>query len=248
VAIGYARSQVAAPLARIAVDPARARDGRTSYAVPTDGVVVGTLLNYRGALAALGDEVRAKPYLAPPVAPILYLKPANTWLADGTPIPLPAGVAELEAGAALGIVIGRTAARVRVADALSHVLGYTIVNDVCEPHASVYRPAIRQRCRDGFCPIGPWIVARDEVGAPDALALRVFVNGECRANNTTANLIRPVARLIADVTAFMTLAEGDVLLAGVPEGMPRIRAGDRVRIEIDRIGALENPVAAGEPA
>lgn len=238
---------------RIAVDPA---SGRVEFArgsrraepvvwdIPTSGTVVGTLLNFRGALAALGAEVNAPPYLAPPRAPVLYVKPANTWIAHGTPIPLPAGVPELEMGATLGVVIDRAACRVPAHRALDFVRGYTIVNDVSEPHASVYRPAIRERCRDGFCAIGPWIVARIEVPSLDMLHMRVFVNDDLRCTNTFANLIRPVAQLIADVTEFMTLGDGDVLLVGTPENAPRAGAGGRVRIEIDGIGALENAVEA----
>ena len=122
--------------------------------------------------------------------------------------------------------------------------GYTVLNDVALHHASVYRPPIRQRCRDGFCPIGPWVIDRVAVPAPDRLALRVFVNGALRAENTTANLVRPIARLIADVTDFMTLSAGDVLHVGTPEQAPLARVGDRVSIEIDGVGWLENPVVA----
>jgi 5-oxopent-3-ene-1,2,5-tricarboxylate decarboxylase/2-hydroxyhepta-2,4-diene-1,7-dioate isomerase len=214
--------------------------------VPTRGTVYGTLLNYTAALAAMGGAMHEAPYQEPPRAPVLYIKPANTWIACGAPIPLPAAVGAVEIGASLGIVIGTTACRVPESRALDCVGGYTIVNDVCEPHASVYRPAIRQRCRDGFCPIGPWVIARHEVDAPDALSVRVLINGKRAAENTTANLIRPVAKLIADVTEFMTLIPGDVLLTGVPENAPRARVGDRVRIEIDGIGALENALVAEE--
>src|SRR5690606_14450553 len=123
--------------------------------VPVDGTVYGTLLNYQGALAALADAIHNPPYAEPPKAPILYLKPPNTWIGYGKPIPVPAAAGAVEIGAALGVVIGRTACRVSAADALDHVRGYTIVNDVTLPHTSIYRPPIRQRCRDGFCPIGP---------------------------------------------------------------------------------------------
>jgi len=234
---------------RIEADPANGTvniDGRDAdidsidWDVPTRGTVFGSLLNYRGALAALGSAVDAPPYQAPPQAPVLYIKPANTWAPWGAQIVLPSALAAVEIGAALGIVIGSTACQVPERDALDCVAGYTIVNDVCEPHASLHRPAIRQRCRDGFCPIGPWVIERHEVPSPDALRFRVLINGALAAENTTANLIRPVARLIADITEFMTLAAGDILLAGVPENAPRARAGDRVRIEIDGVGALEN--------
>jgi 5-oxopent-3-ene-1,2,5-tricarboxylate decarboxylase/2-hydroxyhepta-2,4-diene-1,7-dioate isomerase len=206
--------------------------------------VYGVLLNYKGALAALGDTVNEPPYKAPPKAPVLYIKPANTWIGDGAPIPVPGDVEALQMGAALGVVIGRTACRVPAESALDYVAGYTVVNDVSVPHGSFYRPSIRFKCRDGFCPIGTAVVDRARVSNPDALRVRVFVEGVLRQENTTANLIRPTARLIADVTEFMTLAEGDMLLTGVPENAPLARAGQRVAIEIEGVGRLENPLVA----
>ena len=211
---------------------------------PPRGTVYGTLLNYRGALAALGDAVHKPPYKAPPKAPVLYIKPANTWIVDGAPIPVPEDVEALQMGAALGVVIGRTACRVPVEAALDCVAGYVVVNDVSVPHDSYYRPSIRFKCRDGFCPISTTIVDRGRAPNPDALAVRVFVDGVLRQHNTTANLIRSTARLIADITEFMTLSAGDVLLTGVPENAPLARAGQRVAIEIEGVGRLENPLVA----
>ena len=208
------------------------------------GTVYGTLLNYRGALAALGDAVHQPPYKAPPKAPVLYIKPANTWIGAGAPIPVPGDAEALQMGAALGVVIGRTACRVPLEAALDYVVGYTVVNDVSVPHDSYYRPSIRLKCRDGFCPIGTKIVDRARVPDPDALTVRVFVDGALRQQNTTANLVRPTARLIADVTEFMTLSAGDILLTGVPENAPLARAGQRVAIEIEGVGRLENPLVA----
>ena len=208
------------------------------------GTVYGVLLNYKGALAALGDAVHKPPYKAPPKAPVLYIKPANTRIGPGAPIPVPEDVDALQMGPALGVVIGRTACRVSPGSALDYVAGYTIVNDVSVPHETFYRPSIRFKCRDGFCPIGPRVVDRAQVPDPDALGVRVFVDGALRQENTTANLIRSTARLIADITEFMTLSAGDVLMTGVPENAPLARVGQRVAIEIEGVGRLENPLAA----
>jgi 5-oxopent-3-ene-1,2,5-tricarboxylate decarboxylase/2-hydroxyhepta-2,4-diene-1,7-dioate isomerase len=209
---------------------------------PTRGAVYGVLMNYRGALEAFRTAGGGS--FVPPKAPVLFVKPANTWIAYGDAIPIPRDIECIETGAALGIVMGRTACRVAAVDALDFVAGYTIVNDVCEPHQSYDRPATRQRCRDGFCAIGPWVMPRQSLASPDSLTLRVLVNGELRAENSTANMVRSVARLIADVTEFVTLSAGDILHAGAPENAQRIAAGDRVRIEFDCIGALENRVVA----
>jgi 5-oxopent-3-ene-1,2,5-tricarboxylate decarboxylase / 2-hydroxyhepta-2,4-diene-1,7-dioate isomerase len=218
----------------------------TSYEVtklpwdaPISGTIYGTLLNYKGSLLKMGDSLNNAPYNEPPKAPILYIKPFNTIIGYGMPIPLPNDVNELEIGAALGIVIGGKATRVSEPQALEFVEGYTIVNDVSIPHESVYRPAIKQKARDGFCPVGPWIIQKDKIN-PDSLDIRVFINDELKQENTTANLIRPVAKLISEITEFMTLNAGDTLLVGIPENPPLAKAGDRVRIEIDGVGQLEN--------
>ncbi|EEL48098.1 fumarylacetoacetate hydrolase family protein [Bacillus mycoides] len=210
--------------------------------VPITGTIYGTLLNYKGALAALGDSVHELPYKKAPSAPILYIKPVNTIIAGGMSIPLPNGVEELEVGAALGIVIGKKATRVCEEQAMDYIAGYTIVNDISIPHDSVYRPAVKQKARDGFCPVGPWIMGRDAIENPDNLDIQVYINGVLQQENNTENLIRSVARLIVDVTEFMTLNEGDTLLVGVPENPPLVKDGDLIRIEIEGIGSLENKV------
>ncbi|WML31766.1 fumarylacetoacetate hydrolase family protein [Neobacillus sp. OS1-32] len=211
-------------------------------ASPVTGTIYGTLLNYKDELVALGKAIFEQPYKQPPKAPILYIKPINTISGHGAPIPLPAEVSELEVGACLGVVIGRTATRVSEENALNYVEGFTVVNDVTIPHSSIYRPAISQKARDGFCPVGPWVVEREAVKDPDKLGVRVFINGELKQETTTANLIRPVSKLIADVTEFMTLEAGDVILVGVPENAPLVTAGDHIRIEITGVGSLDNHV------
>ena len=205
------------------------------------GTVYGTLLNHRDALAALGSAVNQPPYKAAPKAPILYIKLRNTWIDAGEPIVVPAGVEALEIGATLGLVIGRPACRVDESEALSFVAGYVIVNDVSVPHDSYYRPSLRFKARDTFCPIGPF-VARVCVGSPDALGIVVTIDGETVQRASTAGLIRSTARLIAEVSDFMTLAPGDVLSVGVAAGAPRARAGQRVGIAIDGLGRLDNPL------
>ncbi|MDP3619761.1 MAG: fumarylacetoacetate hydrolase family protein [Ramlibacter sp.] len=203
--------------------------------------VVGALLNFRGAWEAMEPAMHKEPHFKPPVHPVLYIKPANTWSLPGCDIVLPAEVEEVEVGATLGIVLKRTAARVRVDQALSFVAGYVVVNDVTIPHTNILRPPLRQKCRDGFCPIGPMTDA-SQVADPDALELRAYVNGELRQSSTTANLMRSVAQLISDVSEYMSLCAGDILLVGVPEDPPRARPGDEVSVEIAGLGRVTNPV------
>lgn len=227
------KSRLAATPAWV-VDPAPSAD----WDAPVSGTVYGVILNVRAQVEQLGEALSAPPYGKPPQAPVLYIKPPNTFRPDGADVPVPPGVAALETNATLAVVIGRTASRVKESEALDHVLGYTVAIDVCVPHDSLHRPAIRQRCRDGFLPIGPWITAREAVADPDALTVTVSVNGEEKSRFSTADLVRSVPRLIADVTDFMTLSAGDVLLVGLPPDGPQAKVGDEVTAEIAGVGRL----------
>src|SRR5580765_384159 len=209
------------------------------------GVVYATLLNHRSAWQELGEAVNHPPYHAPPKAPVLYVKPRNTLAASGDPVPVPAGVIELELEASLGLVIGRPACRLEEARALEYLAGYLIVNDVSVPHRPYYRPSIRARARDGFCPVGPRVVPRAAIANPDDLAIRVFIDGKLRQQTGTSQLVRSIRRLLADVTDFMTLSPGDILAVGAAAPAPRVRAGQQARIEIDGLGQLENPFVQG---
>lgn len=208
------------------------------FPLPHGGTVYGLVLNTRSELARLGESLSAPPYKAPPRAPVLYIKPRNTLNRDGGRVCVPAGVRALEVNATLAVLIGGTATRVPATRALHHVAGYTVAIDVCEPHDSYYRPAIRQRCRDGFLPIGPRVVPAAAITDPDALEITVSVNGAPAARWSTTDLVRPLASLIADITAFMTLTEGDLLLVGLDPNPARAGAGDRVTARIDGIGDL----------
>src|SRR5262249_43967661 len=99
--------------------------------------------------------------------------------------------------------------------------------------------------RDGFCPLGPRVTARAAVASPDALPIRVHVDDQLRQEASTAELLRPVARLLADVTEFMTRAAGDVLAGGAAEPAPRVRAGHRGSIDIEGLGRLTNAFSGG---
>ena len=208
------------------------------------GVVYGVLLNDAVEVAALGDALHQPPYKAPPQAPVLQLKPRNTVAGEGDSIVVPVGVDALSIGATLGIVIGRTACRVAVAQALDFISGYTLVNDVSVPVPNHYRPSVRLRARDGFCPIGSMVVPAREVADADALAVVVHIDGHVAQRSSTAGRIRPVAQLLADVTEFMTLRPGDLLLLGAAANAPLARAGQMVSIQIDGLGRLTNHLVA----
>lgn len=203
-----------------------------------DSTVYGVALNFREAFDNLAPLMRKDPYKEPPLAPVLYIKPRNTWIPSGAPIPLPGGVERLRVAGTLGAVIGRAACRVRAEHALDYVSAYAAVNDVSIPHESYFRPAIRERCRDGFCAIGPAASPDD----PAHIVIRIFLNNRLRCTASTAALVRPVAHLIADISEFLTLQPGDLVLIGEPHDAPLASAGDRVRVEIAGLPVLENQV------
>jgi 5-oxopent-3-ene-1,2,5-tricarboxylate decarboxylase / 2-hydroxyhepta-2,4-diene-1,7-dioate isomerase len=206
------------------------------------GTVYGAALNFRADLEGLAGQLNLPPYKAPPRAPVLYIKPANTWLAGGGAIPLPAGEGEVQVAASLGLVIGLPAARVSEAEALALVVALRLVNDVTLPHESVFRPAIRQRCRDGFCPIGSPVRVPDLGTFLAECRPRTLINGTLRHEWSERDLVRSPAQLLAAVTEYMTLLPGDVLILGSPRSAPAARIGDRIRVEVAGIGSLENRV------
>lgn len=206
------------------------------------GVVYSALLNDPRQLAQLGEAVHQPPYKAPPQHPVLAVRPRNTLVGDGQSIAVPAeGV---RTGASLGLVIGRTACRVPAQRALEHVAGYLVANDLCLPLAggsAHYRPAVRQMARDGFCPLGRPVPAA-AVADPDALALTLALDGRTVWQGSTAGRVRGVAQLLSDVSDFMTLQPGDVLLLGIAAEAPLAQAGQTMSVSVAGIGTLSNPL------
>ena len=210
---------------------------------PLGASVYGTLLNHREALAALGDDVHVAPYKAPPKAPILYIKPLNTWAKSGDRVAVPSDVPALQMGATLGMVIGQAASKLSLAEAMRYVAGFVVMNDISVPHASFYRPSIRFKCRDGFCPLGAF-VSREAVANPDALAVTVALDGVVAQQTDTGGRVRSAAQLLVDVTEFMTLHPGDILSMGVSAHAHLAQAGQRVTITIAGVGKLTNTLVS----
>ena len=210
------------------------------------GSVYGALLNHRPELAALGDAVHQAPYKAPPQAPVLSVMPRHMLAGDGDVLCVPAGAAGLHVGAALGIIIGGVACRVPVQHALDFVAGYVLMGEVTLPLTSHYRPALRLRARDGFCPLSHKIVPVHDVAEPDALAVRITIDGHTVQTGSAGDRVRGVAQLLADVTEFMSLQAGDVLSLGRCHGAPLVHAGQRVGLHIQGLGSLHHRVVAEE--
>lgn len=197
------------------------------------GTVYGTLMNFRGELEALGSKMDEAPYLAPPKAPVLYVKPANTWSENGAVIRVPAG-AQVTVGATVAMVM-RSA---------TEVAGFVLMNDLSLPQDSFYRPPVKHNCLDGFLGIGDRIRARNEAGDPAVFKLEVRINGALAQTVRFSQLVRPADRLLADVSAFMTLGPGDMLMLGCDAGRPRASAGDRIAISMPALGTLTHTLAA----
>jgi 5-oxopent-3-ene-1,2,5-tricarboxylate decarboxylase/2-hydroxyhepta-2,4-diene-1,7-dioate isomerase len=198
------------------------------------GTVYGTLMNFRGELEALGDKVNEPPYKGPPKAPVLYIKPANTWTENGGAIALPANVPEVEIGATVAMVM----------KSAREIEGFVLMNDVSIPHVSFFRPPVKFKCLDGFLGIGDRIRARNEAGDPAVFKLEVRINGELKQTVRFSQLVRPADKLLADVSEFMTLGEGDMLMLGCDAGRPRAKVGDRIQISMPALGTLSNTLVA----
>ena len=194
------------------------------------GTAYGVALNDREQLAGLGEALNAPPYGKPPVAPILYVKPRNCFAAAGAAVTLPADVAEVAVGAT--IAIERSAAGPQLA---------RLAIDLFAPHASFYRPAIAERCRDGFLPLGAATAVPANL---DAIEIVTTINGSECHRWSFARLIRSPDMLARDVADFMTLAPGDILVCGIAGDAPVARAGDMIAITATGFAPLSVTLAA----
>jgi 5-oxopent-3-ene-1,2,5-tricarboxylate decarboxylase/2-hydroxyhepta-2,4-diene-1,7-dioate isomerase len=223
-----------------------------------DGTVYGTLLNFRHELALWAARAAEPPYKAPPQAPVLFIKTANTFNPQGAAVALPASVPEVEIGASIGLVIGNSEGFEPLASvdrpqpamnnealvSLPRVVGCVLLNDLSVPHVSYYRPPVKFKCLDGFLGIGPRCVPLAQAGDVNALKLEVRINGELSQTVDFTGLVRDATTLLAEVNAFMTLQPGDVLMLGsdcLADGTrPRARAGDRIEISAPGFEPLVN--------
>jgi 2-keto-4-pentenoate hydratase/2-oxohepta-3-ene-1,7-dioic acid hydratase in catechol pathway len=197
---------------------------------PTKIVCIGT--NYRDHGKEMGKEI--------PVRPKIFLKPPSAIVGPGEAIEIPPLTTRVDHEAELGVVIGQRCSRVSAADAMAYVFGHTAVNDVTardfQKEDGVFA---RAKGFDSFCPVGPAVVT-----GLDAAAVRLgcTVDGEVRQEGTTADMVFDVATLIAFISNVMTLEPGDLISTGTPAGVGPLRAGQTVRVWVEGIGALENPV------
>ena len=208
--------------------------------IDTHGHIFGIALNYKCLYETLKTQFNQKPYIKEPIKPVLFIKTPNTRNHSGAVVVKQAGDV-LQAGPSLGIVIGKSTSRVQESDATDHIAGYVVVNELSLPEDSYYRPAIKAKCQDGFCALGD-VVAREQVADVKHLELRVLVNGELKQTGNTSNWLRTPEQIIAEISDYMPLNEGDIILTGTPLGRVDLQAGDEVRIEIDQLGSVTNTI------
>jgi 2-keto-4-pentenoate hydratase/2-oxohepta-3-ene-1,7-dioic acid hydratase in catechol pathway len=204
--------------------------------------ILGVGTNYRAHAVEMGKPI--------PEEPLLFMKPPSAVIGPGEAIvrprsPDPAQPWRVDFEGELGVVIGKRARRVSVEDALEYVRGYTIVNDVTVRDLQKRDGQFtRAKGFDTFCPVGPVVVEGID---PSDLRLVTEVNGKVRQDSRTSDMIFSVAQIIATASRVMTLEPGDLIATGTPSGVGPIAPGDVIRITIDKIGTLENPVV-DEPA
>jgi 2-keto-4-pentenoate hydratase/2-oxohepta-3-ene-1,7-dioic acid hydratase in catechol pathway len=241
-ALSALQLQVQAHGASLPLVPAGTRLG-----VPIAGIrqFLGIGLNYRQHAIEAG--------MAIPTEPIVFSKSITALAGPDDELPLPPGSVALDYEVELGIVIGTTARRVALGQALQHVAGYVLANDVSERDWQLHRGGqwLKGKCHDGFGPIGPWLVTADEIPNPQQLGLTLSVNGERRQDSSTADMIFGVAEIVSYLSQFMTLLPGDVIVTGTPQGVgmgfkpPRyLREGDVVELSSPQLGRQRQRVTA----
>ncbi len=203
------------------------------------GSIYGVVLNDRREREALADRFHEKPYGAPPIAPVVYVKP-RLCLAERR-VRMPAGAVELEAAATLALLFRRDAAKLAPEAALDTVGAAALALDLSRSQDSYYRPAVAQRCGDGLLPLGAFAA----LTIPSAV--ETAIDGHAVHSWTLDRLVRPVATLVADLSAFMTLRAGDLLMVGLPGDPPRVRAGQTVRVQAEGLPTLEAVIEEPQP-
>jgi 2-keto-4-pentenoate hydratase/2-oxohepta-3-ene-1,7-dioic acid hydratase in catechol pathway len=189
----------------------------------------------------------------PPAEPVVFLKATSALAGPNDAIVQPRGSQKLDWEVELAVVIGTRAKYVSEAQAIDCIAGYCLANDVSERHFQLERSGqwTKGKSCDGFGPLGPWLVTRDEIPDPQALGMWLDVNGERRQNSNTRNMIFSVAKLVSYLSGFFTLHPGDVISTGTPAGVglgmkpPQfLKPGDVVTLGIDGLGAQTQPVIA----
>lgn len=223
--------------------PTLPEDGLTLRApLPVPGKIMCIGLNYRRHAAETGAPI--------PTTPILFSKFANALAHPGEAIPLPSATQQADYEAELAVVIGAVARNVPEEMALSCVLGYANANDMSARDLQTRTSQwLLGKTPDKFMPLGPYLVTADAIPDPQALPIRLWLNGDLRQHSTTGDMIFTVAQIISYLSAHFTLEPGDLILTGTPEGVILgmsekvwLKDGDQMVVEVEGLGRLENRV------
>ena len=200
----------------------------------------------------------AESNLPVPAEPVLFTKQISALMGPNDPVVIPQGSVKTDWEVELGVVIGTKARYVTQADALAHVAGYCVVNDISEREYQIERGGTWDKGKgcDTFGPVGPWMVTTDEVPDPQALSMWLEVNGRKVQNGSTKTMVFGVAHLVSYISRFMTLMPGDLISTGTPPGVGMgqkptawyLKAGDDMRLGIEGLGQQDQRVFAWDPA
>jgi 2-keto-4-pentenoate hydratase/2-oxohepta-3-ene-1,7-dioic acid hydratase in catechol pathway len=212
--------------------------------IPDPEKIVCIGLNYRDHAAEASAEA--------PASPTIFAKYRNALAPAGATVLLPANSRKVDYEAEVAFVVGRRASRVAEADALDHVAGYTLLNDLSARDLQFSTPQwMSGKVFDGSAPCGPWLVTPDEAGPHDGIEISLTLNGERMQHDSTASLIFSVPQLLSHLSELMTLEPGDIVSTGTPAGVGSVRdprvwlaKGDRVAIESPTLGRLETRISA----
>ncbi len=224
--------------------PEVSRDVRLGVPVARIPQIVAIGLNY--------EDHAIEANLPIPDEPPMFMKSVSSLNGPYDEIMLPKGSEHTDWELELGVVIGRTARHVSEAEALDHVAGYCVVNDVSERFNQKQRGSqwSKGKGADTFCPVGPWLVTADEIADPNDLAMYLYVNGVRRQSGNTRTMIFSVREIISYVSRFITLHPGDLVITGTPPGVGEgvkpqpiyLKAGDEMRFGIEQLGEQTHPV------
>jgi 2,4-diketo-3-deoxy-L-fuconate hydrolase len=232
------------------IDPTSlpAVEGEVRYGVPVKGIgkIVAIGLNY--------EDHAIESNLPIPTEPVMFMKALSSLTGPNDEVMIPRDSTHTDWEVELGVVIGKTARYVDEADALDHVAGYTLANDVSERFNQKQRGSqwSKGKGHDSFCPVGPWLVTPEELGDPQDLDMFLDVNGERMQTGNTRTMIFDVRQIIAYVSQYMTLYPGDLLITGTPPGVGEgkkpesifLKAGDTMRLGIAGLGEQNQQVVA----
>jgi len=233
-----------------AIDPATLPlvEGSPRYGVPVNGVskFIAVGLNFA--------DHAAESNLPIPAEPVLFTKAVSCLQGPNDPVMIPRGSEKTDWEVELGVVIGSRASYVTEAQALDHVAGYVLINDVSERAFQIERGGTWDKGKgcDTFGPVGPWMVTSDEVGDPQNLGMWLDVNGQRKQDGSSKTMIFPISKLVSYISEFMTLEPGDLITTGTPPGVGMgqkpepvyLKAGDEIRLGIEKLGEQRQIVVA----